>query len=224
MLHLGKKRIIEIILEKIKNIKEIDKIIVITNQTYYKNFSDWKKDFKYDKLVTIINDGATSNESRLGAIKDLQLSIKKEKIDDDAFIIGGDTIIDIDYNELYTLFNQKKASVTIGTDCHSLEIARQHGIIEADKDGLIVDFEEKPQNPKSTLLAPCFYIIKKEELKLIDEYLKLSPKSDAPGYFLEYFIKKTNFYALITDSENYIDVGNLKSYLIAIDHFKYQFV
>jgi glucose-1-phosphate thymidylyltransferase len=219
LLHLGEKRIVEIILEKIRDIRDIDKVTIVTNQNFYKNFEDWKKSFVYDKKITIINDGTTSNETRLGAIKDIQLAIKKEKIDDDAFILGGDTIIAIDYTDLFNLFKEKNSSVTIGTDCHSIEIARQHGIIEVNKDNLIVDFEEKPKNPKSTLLAPCIYIIKKEELPLIDTYLKSSPKSDAPGYFLEYFIKQTKFYALLTDAKNYHDIGNLQSYKHSLTFF-----
>jgi glucose-1-phosphate thymidylyltransferase len=134
--------------------------------------------------------------------------------------LGGDTIINIDYDELYNLFKNKNSSVTIGTDCHSIDIAKQHGIIGVNKENLIIDFEEKPEKPKSTLLAPCIYIIKKQELKLIDEYIRSSPKTDAPGYFLEYLIKKTNFYALITDGENYHDIGNLNSYLRSIEIFK----
>ncbi len=104
-------------------------------------------------------------------------------------------------------FLQKKRGITKDT-VDSLYI----GI---DKENLIVNFEEKPNNPKSTLLAPCIYIIKKDEIGLIDKYLESSPKNDAPGYFLEYFIKKTDFYALLTDAENYHDIGNWKSYLNA---------
>jgi glucose-1-phosphate thymidylyltransferase len=221
LLHLGKKRIVEIILEKIKDINEIDKIIIVTNQNFYKNFEDWKRNFTYNKAITIINDGTTSNETRLGAIKDIQLAIKKENINDDVFILGGDTIIGIDYKDLFRLFKDKNASVTVGTDCHSLDIARQHGIIGVNKDNLIIDFEEKPQNPKSTLLAPCIYMIKRDELELIDRYLESSPKSDAPGYFLEYFIKQTNFYALLTDAKNYHDIGNLRAYLSSLKILKY---
>jgi glucose-1-phosphate thymidylyltransferase len=220
LLHLGRRRVIDIILEKIQGIEPIDEVVIVTNQTFYQQFKDWARNFKYSKPLSIVNDGTTSNENRLGAIKDIQLAIRQQEIDDDVFILGGDTIIAIDYRALFEMFKKRNASVTVGTDCHSIEIARQHGVITVRSlDGLITDFEEKPAEPKSTLLAPCIYLIKKGELHLIDEYLRLSPKSDAPGYFLEYFIKQTRFYALLTDAENYHDIGNLKSYKHSIQSF-----
>lgn len=220
LLHLGKKRIIEIILEKIENISEIDQVIVVTNHTYYKNFDDWKKNFRYNKSVLIIDDGAISNETRLGAIKDLMFAIKKGQINDDILILGGDTIADIEYKDFINFFKEKHSSATIGADCFSLEKAKHYGVITVNKDCLITGLYEKPNNPKSTLVAPCTYILKKEEISLIDDYLKHYPKSDAPGYFLEYLIKKNKFYAYILNKKTkWFDIGSLETYKKAFESY-----
>ena len=111
-------------------------------------------------------------EGRLGAIGDMNFAINKKRIRDDLLVIGGDNLFDSDLNSFLSFAYGKKISPVIGAyDIGSRQEAKKYGVIKLDKNNRIIDFQEKPDKPKSTLAATCIYYFPKAKIKLIKEYL-----------------------------------------------------
>ena len=94
LLEIGSKPIIDFILNKIAEIKEIDKVFVVTNHKFYPNFKQWAEGVKNRLSIGVIDDGTLSNDDRLGAIGDIEFVIKRKKINDDLLVVGADNIFD----------------------------------------------------------------------------------------------------------------------------------
>lgn len=80
-------------------------------------------------------------------------------------ILSGDHIYKMDYNKMLEQHKETNSDVTIAVLDVSLEEASRFGIMNANPDGTIYEFEEKPQKPKSTLASMGIYIFKWEKLK-----------------------------------------------------------
>lgn len=80
-------------------------------------------------------------------------------------ILSGDHIYKMDYSDMIELHEKENADATIAVLNVSLEEASRFGIMNADKNGVIYEFEEKPKHPKSTLASMGIYVFKWEKLK-----------------------------------------------------------
>ena len=85
-------------------------------------------------------------------------------------VLSGDHIYKMDYNEMRSYHKEKNAAATIAVLDVPMEEASRFGIMITDDDGNIVDFEEKPKHPRSTLASMGIYIFTWSKLKqyLID--------------------------------------------------------
>jgi len=97
---------------------------------------------------------------------------------DHVLILSGDHIYKMDYSLMLAQHKKTGADATISVIRVSEEEASRFGIMTADEDGRIVDFEEKPAHPKSTLASMGIYIFKWKVLRqaLIADHE--NPKSD----------------------------------------------
>lgn len=80
-------------------------------------------------------------------------------------ILSGDHIYKMDYSKMMREHNKNKADCTIAVIDVTLEEASRFGIMNADRDGKIFEFEEKPKNPKSTKASMGIYIFRWDVLK-----------------------------------------------------------
>lgn len=76
LLKIGDSTILGRMLDDIDTIPEIDEHIIVTNHRFASIFEDWAKEQKYTKKITVIDDGTSTNETRLGAVRDLQFAIE----------------------------------------------------------------------------------------------------------------------------------------------------
>lgn len=212
LLEIGRRRIIDRLLDKIVNIKEASALYIITNDKFFEKFSDWLKNSKYHDKITLLNDGSVSNETRLGAIKDLEIAIREGGIDDDLLVVAGDNLFEFDLNEFLKFSQARRDGTSVALyDIRDYKLAKRFGVVKADEDGRVVDFEEKPEDPKSTLISTGIYYFPKEKLSFIKEYLKISERSDAPGYYISWLVKKDRVYGFAF-SEDWYDIGDIESY------------
>ena len=73
-------------------------------------------------------------------------------------ILSGDHIYKMDYEVMLDFHKENHADVTIATMPVPLEEASRFGIVIADADKRITEFEEKPKNPRSNLASMGIYI------------------------------------------------------------------
>ena len=80
-------------------------------------------------------------------------------------ILSGDHIYKMDYEVMLDFHKENEADVTIATMPVSLEEASRFGIVIADENKKIMDFEEKPKEPRSNLASMGIYIFSWNVLK-----------------------------------------------------------
>ncbi len=211
LLEVADNTILGHILEKIERVDEIDTIYVVTNQAFAGHFFDWASTVRTTKKIKIVNDGTTSNETRLGAVGDIRFVLDQENPDDEIMVLAGDNLFDFDLADFVKFYREA------GTDCISchviddIERIKRTGVGELDKDGVVIGFQEKPSEPRSNLGVPPFYIYRKETLPLIGEFLDEGNKGDAPGHFIPWLLKKKKVKAFRFEGQRY-DIGTLESY------------
>ena len=212
LLLVGKKRIIDRILEKVASLKGLSSICIITNAKFFLSFSEWQKSSQYKDKIQLLNDGSTSNENRQGAIKDMEIALSDKTIDEDILVIAGDNLFDFDLDSFLDFAKSHSDGVSVALyHIKDLSSAKSFGVVKVDKQAKIIDFEEKPEKPKSTLISTGIYYFPKNKLSFIKEYVKKGKKIDAPGYYISWLAKQDKVYGF-TFLEDWYDIGNVESY------------
>ena len=208
LLEIGDETILDKVIKKAEEIPQINDIYIVTNS----KFSDCFKNHKYSarSRITVLDDGTTDNSNRLGAIGDLEFTIEQMNIDDDILVMASDNIFDFSLCDMYSLFKKKDCDTICARVVNSKAELRTMGVLELD--GLkVTGFVEKPQEPKTNLGVPPFYMYKRETLPLISEYLKSGNNPDAPGHLVPWLITKKDVYAYVFDG-TVTDIGTPESY------------
>jgi glucose-1-phosphate thymidylyltransferase len=213
LLKVNKRPIIDYIVEKLEKIGGIDEIIVVTNSKFMPQFRKWQAGAHIQKRTTLIDDLTKDNESRRGAIGDIDFAIGKLHIEDDLLIIGGDNLFDGNLGDFMCFVNRHKEPVIGAYNIRNKVYAKKYGVINIDKKGRLIDFQEKPKNPKSALVAMCLYYFPGERLRLIREYMddNKTKKTDATGLYIDWLRNKFPVYAFVFNGSWY-DIGDHKFY------------
>lgn len=221
LLPIAGKPVVGFILDLIEPVQDVDEVFIVTNQKFYKAFEEWNRSFTYPKKITVINDGTTSNENRLGATGDIDFVIDKKNIRDDLAVLAGDNLFRADMSVFLNFCMSKRPSISIGLyDIKDFTLAKRYGVVLLDAEKKIIDFKEKPAKPASTLAATCLYFFPKERLTIIKEYLRTENAKDAPGYFLEWLYKRESVYGYVFSGSKWFDIGDKKSYEEADGEFR----
>ncbi len=220
LLEVNKKPIIDYIVDKLEKLNEINEIIVVTNSKFISVFKEWAKGVKITKRISLVDDLTLSPKDKLGAIGDMAFSIKNKRIKEDLLVIGGDNLFDVDLNDFLSFARNKNSYTSMGVyDIKGLHQASKYGVIKIDNSNKIIDFKEKPENPRSTLVAMCLYYFPKAKLKLIKQYLdNKKHKSDAMGFYIDWLRKKDLVYGFVFDGKWY-DIGDKSFYSKAMESF-----
>ena len=220
LLEVNKRPIIDYIVDKLEEIEELEEIIVVTNNKFISVFKKWAKGLKISKPVSVLNDLTLTPEDKLGAIGDMAFSIKNKRIKDDLLVVGGDNLFDINLVDFLSFAKHKKSYTSIGIyDIKDRVQASKYGVIKIDKTNKIIDFKEKPENPRSTLVAMCLYYFPKVKLKLIGQYLgNKKHKSDAMGFYIDWLRKTDLVYGFVFGGKWY-DIGDKSFYSKARETF-----
>lgn len=211
LLPIGQSTILERLLDDIDAIPDIDEHIIVTNHKFIGIFEDWKNSLHYTKPITLVDDGTETNETRLGAVRDLLLAIKQCNIHDDILVIAADNLLDFSLQGFVDYAKKKESSCIM---CHlqpDVEKLRRTGVIEVDKDMKVLGMEEKPQHPKTQWAVPPFYIYKEKDLPLIKDCLNHGCGFDAPGNLAHYLVERTTLYAYVMPGKR-IDIGDRETY------------
>ena len=83
LLQIGESTILGRMLDDIDRIPEVDEHVIITNHKFAPIFDAWVEKQHYTKPITVVDDGTSTNETRLGAVCDLLFAMDRLDIDDD---------------------------------------------------------------------------------------------------------------------------------------------
>lgn len=204
--------IINYIVKKIEPINDVDKIYVVTNQKFYDHFIQWKENYKFKKDIEIVNDNTQEDQTKLGAIGDMDFVIRNKNINEDLLIVAGDNLFNFNLVDFVKSAYGVRPAASLGVyDVKEEELARLYGIVTLNDQSQIIDFQEKPAEPKSTLAAVGIYFISADLIGLISKYLGEGNTSDQPGYFINWLVKVDKVYGFSLPGE-WFDIGSIESY------------
>ena len=206
--------VINFLMDKVAGIGKrfpVEELRIVANNKFYKSFTAWQKEYNID--VNIINDGSNSPEDALGAVKDMSLAIDGEF--SDWLVLGGDNLFEDDLIEFIEFAQRKKPYSSIGVcDLKDIREASRFGIVNLDSQKEIIDFQEKPKNPLSTLAACCVYFFPKESLDLIEVFISQNENVDASGKYIEWLVKEKKVFGY-TLRGKWIDIGDFEALRLA---------
>jgi glucose-1-phosphate thymidylyltransferase len=211
LLPIGKKLMIEHILTRLEDIKNINDIYIVTNTKFVRNFKAWKKNYRGRKRISVIDDGMKALEDRRGSIGDIIFSIDKKNIATDIVVVAGDNIFDFNLTGFIKNARVNSPSATIGLfDIGDIKFAGEYGIVALDRSCRITSFKEKPKQPKSTLAAMCLYYFPKQKIRLLKKYKADGNPLDLAGSFIKWLSRKEPVYGFIFKGR-WLDIGDKKS-------------
>ena len=220
LLEVGGKTILDRLVEKIELVKECTRAVIVTNEKFHKNFENWVKPPKYSFLIEVINDKTKDNDTRLGAIGDINLVLEKTGVKDDLLITGSDNLFEFDLREFVKFGREKGPFSSMALfDVKDIALAKKYGICSLDKNLQVVDFEEKPAEPKSTLAATALYFIPEKKVPKIFDYMKTDLPKDAPGNLMKWLAKTDGLFGYILAGAWY-DIGDKESLSKADEEFR----
>ena len=166
LLEVGGKTILDWLLDDMDTAGVIDEYVVISNHKYAHHFEKWAatKSMK----ITVVDDGTTSNETRLGAVGDIRFAIERLNLDDDLLIMAGDNLLDFSMTAFIRYALQKNAPCTMRYYEPSFQKLLKSGIVTVDENDTILRMTEKVPDPESNWVSVAFYYYPKDVAKLID--------------------------------------------------------
>ena len=209
LLKVGNKTILDWLVDDIAAAGLVDQYVVISNHKFAHHFEEWAETRK--EQISVVDDGTETNETRLGAVRDIQFAIDALKLDDDMLVIAGDNVLDFRLTHFIRYADSKQCSAIMRYYEPEEAKLRKCGIVEIDTDDKIISMEEKPAEPKSHWCCPPFYFYTKADAKRIPDAIEQGCGIDAPGSFIAWLATQTTVYAMEMPGSRY-DIGNLESY------------
>jgi len=213
LLPLGGKPCIGHVCDKLSSIKNLDKIYITTSKLFEEEYRRWMESSELDERFQLFIEPAKSETEKLGALRAILYLIDNKGINDDILICAGDNYFDFSINELLNS-HKKSNSLTVGLyDLKDIEKVKLYSEIML-KDNFIAHFEEKPKDPKSSLVSTALYIYPENAIALLRKAIDKG-YVDSPGKFIEYAVEMGHLvYGEVMDG-TWIDIGDRVSYLKA---------
>ena len=216
LLKVGGKAILDWLVDDVCESGKVDGFIVVTNHKFAPIFEEWAAGRGED--ITVVDDLTSTNETRLGAVRDISYALDTLGVDDDLLVLAGDNLLD------FSLSSFIGHALGKGTTCvmryyeASVERLRKCGVLEVDDSGLVLGMEEKPSEPKSNWCCPPFYFYPRKDLSLIAEGIAAGCGTDAPGSLVAWICGRVPVYAMEMPGRRY-DIGTLDSYNAVCETF-----
>ena len=217
LLRIRDKTILDWLLDDIDRSGVVDEYVVISNHKFVDHFTSWASSKPY--VVTVLDDGSISNETRLGAVKDVQFAIDSLGLDSDMLVIAGDNVLDFSFRCFIDYALSKRTTCVMRYYEPFLEKTKKSSALETDENDLVLDMVEKPLKPSSHWCCPPFYYYTREDSHKVAEGISAGCGTDAPGSFIAWLSKVSPVHAFQMPGKRY-DIGNLESYEMVQREYK----
>jgi glucose-1-phosphate thymidylyltransferase len=217
LLPIAGKPIINYIVEKLVTLEPpVSEIILSTNLRFLSQFEEWLQNGRYHN-VRIVPEESRSENEKLGAVKALADIVDKIE-GEEILVLAGDNLFTDKLEGLVRFFHERQAPTVALYHARNLAETRKGSSVTMDKNNVILEFVEKPSNPKSTLVGACLYIFPKGITRRLREYLTLGQTTDEPGRFIEWLHLQEPVYGYLL--KDYLwDIGTIDSYKAADEDF-----
>ena len=209
LLSVGEKTILDWLVDDIDTAGDVDEYVVISNHKFADHFEKWAK--TKQQKVTVVDDGTDTNETRLGAVKDIQFAIDKLGLNDDLLVIAGDNVLDFSMTKFVRYAKQKQTSCVMRYYEPEEKKLLKCGVVTVDAEDKILAMTEKSPTPATHWACPPFYYYTAKDAKLVQKGIECGCGTDAPGSYIAWLCTQTPVHAMEMPGKRY-DIGNLESY------------
>jgi len=214
LLPVGDTTVIDKTLAQLEDDDEIEDVYISTNERFAADFENYVDEQGYAKPELSVEDTSDEDE-KFGVVGALAQLIDREGLEDDLLIIAGDNMVGFDISDFVDFFEDKESPVLAAYDVGDRERAKSYGLVELDGDE-VVNFQEKPEDPNTTLASIACYAFPADVLPQFDTYLADDQNPDEPGWFLQWLQDRQSVYAF-TFEDVWFDIGEAVAYLDAVD-------
>lgn len=218
LLEVAGKPILDWLIDDMAQTGLVDEYIVISNHKFAQIFRDWAARHT-SVTIRVVDDGTMTNETRLGAVRDIQFAIEQLHLDEDLLVMAGDNLLDFSLSGFINYARQKAATCVMRY--YEPDEAKLHkcGVAELGSDDRLIAMQEKPAEPKSHWCLPAFYYYIRQDAQLVQKGIESGCGTDAPGSYIAWLCGHTNVYAWEMPGHRY-DIGNLESYEVVKSTFE----
>ena len=209
LLKVGDKTILDWLLDDIAQTGLADRYIVVSNHKFAPQFEAWAAD--HPLPISIVDDGTETNETRLGAVRDIQLAVERLHLNDDLLVIAGDNVLDFSLAHFLRYAREKNTSCAMRYDEKDPARLRKCGVAEVDGQDRLLSLEEKPAQPKSHWCTPPFYFYTAADAQKIPAALADGCGADAPGSLVSWMCRHTPMHSMEMPGRRF-DIGSLETY------------
>ena len=199
----------------LKSLEEIspERVIISVNSFFSSHFSQFIDDYSGPLNLQLFVESSENEEEKLGALGALNLLFSELNITGPVFIAGGDNLSNFDLAAMVSKSERTNRDVIGLYDVEDNNLAKLYGIAELKSDR-IVDFVEKPSEPKSTLAATAYWLLSTDGISNFFDYINSGGDRDALGNFLTWNIKRNEVLS-VSYRGTWYDIGDLESYKTA---------
>ena len=214
LLDVAGRTILDRMLDGLAATGAIHEVFIVTNQSHHRAFLEWRDRRSHEDPrlpIQILNDGATSNANRLGAVRDLASAVTHWNLTGPLLVAAGDNLFDFNFDDfLQDHAGHPRSLVLASPENDPVKLARS-GVATLDSAGRILALAEKPTHPQGQWICPPVYLFEQEALAELPTFLDQAPDTDAPGNFIAWLAAHKLVWAHQMQGARF-DVGNLENY------------
>lgn len=211
LLMVNGKTVLDWLIDDASSTCGLSRIVIVSNHAYAPFLEFWRDGRNCSIPIDVLDDGTTSNETRLGAVKDTLFAIESLNLDDDLLVIAGDNVLEFSLGLFVDYFRSCGTSCIMRYRFEQPKGRCTFGVCLCDDDGLVLDMEEKPLVPKSNWAVPPFYVYRKSDIPLVSMAIESGCNVDAPGSFIQWVCSRTPIHAFEMPARRF-DIGTIESY------------
>jgi len=219
LLRVNQKAILDWLLDDMAGAGLAERYVVVSNHRYIAHFEKWAARKRLAAGIDVLDDGSVSNQTRLGAVRDIQFAVDALRLDDDLLVVAGDNVLGFSLIRFLAYARPKGAACVMRYWEPSAEKRRGAGMARVDAEERVIRMVEKPAEPVDPWCIPPFYFLRREDVRLIRKAIDSGCHTDAPGSLIAWLANRAPVYAMEMPGKRY-DIGNLESYQAAQDLYQ----
>ncbi|MBR6471477.1 MAG: NTP transferase domain-containing protein [Victivallales bacterium] len=209
LLEIQGKPILDWLIDDLETTGKISGYAVVSNHRFKTCFDEWAS--KRPQRIAVVDDGTSTNETRLGAVRDIQFAIDALKLDDDLLVMAGDNLLDFSLAHFVRYALEKQTSCVMRYYEHDEMRLLRTGVLAIDEKDRILEMTEKSPTPATHWACPAFYCFRREDVGLVKTAIAEGCPVDAPGSFIAWLCHRVPVHAMEMPGRRF-DIGNLASY------------
>lgn len=218
LLPVADKPVLDYLMGQIVDLPGLHGIHIVTNARFIDHFDQWQSTWRpilHAKKIrlSLYNDGAGTNENRLGAVRDLQFILQQLPASR-ALVSAGDNIFRFRLQPLWQQFLNSNGNYVIALPDTDAAKLQKTGVLTLGNENRVMRLQEKPRRPTSKWSCPPLYFLQPSAWPRLNEYIQVSDQCDAPGSFVDFLCQREAVYAFKLRASR-LDIGSLTTYYLA---------